>query len=382
MITGHALYISPTDMWADNGMAHGQRQLLAAVCSVYESVDLLSAGASNARARKWLAESGFRVNLLEGVYPSLAWLNTMAWYGGGAILCNKLRWLDRFYFPVRTPLPKSWIDRYDRVVCYYAWHYHLLSLKRAGAKVVVDTGDVMADRHERIGARRWITLTAADEGAVLRSARCLAVSEDDAAEFERLYGVRPEVLSFVPQGAADLMALADIERPRRIGFMGAPSHVNEDILRLLAQPAFLRTLNEAGIELLIAGGICRTADAEVLRVLERQGARILGRADSTAGYYSQIAATVNPVGPSTGVKIKSVETLVAGRSLITTRWGADAALAAAFPGQVAYMDWPMEAGELGKTCVRMVLEGSAGGRAAAEAYVRRATRALEDMLRP
>ncbi|HEX4039813.1 MAG TPA: glycosyltransferase [Acidobacteriaceae bacterium] len=378
-----ALYISPIDMWSENGIAHGQRQLLAAVCSVYDEVDVLSAGAPIRKARGWLAKSGFRVNLLQGFYPWLTWLNTMAWYGGGVILCNKLRWIDRFYFPLRTPLPKRWIEKYDRIVCYYAWHFQLLSLHRAGAKVVVDTSDVMADRHERIGTRRWISLTAADEGALLRSeARCLAVSQDDAAEFQRIYGVRPQVLSFVPQGSAELIAVASGERPRRLGFMGAPSYVNEEILRLLARREFLETLTEAGIELLIAGGICATADAAILRSLERQGARILGRVESAAEYYAQIGATVNPVGPSTGVKIKSVETLVAGRSLITTQWGADANLAAAFPGQVAYIDWPMGAGKLGKLCTQVVLQAPQVGSVAGEAYVLNATRALEEMLKP
>ncbi len=369
-------------MWADNGMAHGQRQLLAALCSLYESVDLLSAGASIRRARAWVKDAGFRVNVLGGFYPRLVRSNTVLWYGGGVLLCNKLRWMDRFYFPFRTPLPASWIERYSTIVCYYAWHHRMLRLERAGAKVVVDTGDVMADRHQRTGARRWITLTAADEGAVLRSpSRCLAVSEDDADEFERLYGSRPRVLSFVPQGYRELMRVASRERPRRVGFMGAPSYVNEEILRLLSNPEFFRPLREAGIEMLVAGGICETADAAVLRSLREQGVRILGRVQSAAEYYGQIAATVNPVGPSTGVKIKSVETLVAGRSLITTRWGADATLARAFPGQVTYIEWPMDAERLGEVCVQVVQQAPADNQGAAEAYVRHATCTLEEMLR-
>jgi len=383
MIRSRALYLSPIDMRTNNGMAHGQLQLLKALCSVYETVDLLSAGASNRQAREWLKNAGLQVNVLEGFYPSLVRLNSILWYGGGVILCNRLRLIDRFCFPIQTPLPQSWIEKYDKIVCYYAWHHRLLRLDRAGEKVVVDTGDVMAERHERTGARRWITLRAADECAVLRSSsRCIAVSEDDAAEFQRLYGVRPSVLSFVPQCSPELLEVASRERPRRVGFMGAPSYVNEEILRLLASPDFMAYLKEAGIEFVIAGGICETVDRSVLRTLERLGAVILGKVGSTAEYYSQIAATVNPVGPSTGVKIKSVETLVAGRSLITTRWGADRSLAAAFPNQVAFIDWPTEPRILGELCVKVVREEPPDTRAAAETYVREATRALKEMLGP
>lgn len=376
------LFISPIDMIAKNGMAHGQHQLLSALCSVYgDSVDLLSAGASLAKARQWLRNAGIQVNLLRGFYPSLVWLNTMLWYGGGVILCNKLRIIDRFYFPIRTPLPRSWIDRYDVIVCYYAWHYCLLKLDRLAEKVIVDTGDVMADRHERIGVRRSISLASDDERSVLQShSRCLAVSQDDIDEFERMYGVRPRLLSFVPSDHAKLVQLASGDMPPRLGFMGAPSYVNEEILRLLSTPTFLNRLRDANIEFLIAGGICDTIDQNVLRSLAKSGARVLGRVRSTAEYYAQIAATVNPVGPSTGVKIKSVETLIAGRALITTRWGADSALVAAFPGQVAYIDWPTDPDILADACIAAVRAAGPGKQAAAEAYILNATRLLRESL--
>ena len=377
-----ALFISPIDMFAENGMAHGQHQLLSALCSVYgDSVDLLSAGASPKKARQWLRNAGIQVNLVRGLFPALVRLNTMLWYGGGVILCNKLRIIDRFYFPIRTPLPRSWIDRYDVIVCYYAWHYCLLKLDRLAEKVIVDTGDVMADRHERIGVRRSISLASDDERSVLQShSRCLAVSQDDIDEFERMYGVRPRLLSFVPSDHAKLVQLASGDMPPRLGFMGAPSYVNEEILRLLSTPTFLNRLRDANIEFLIAGGICDTIDQNVLRSLAKSGARVLGRVRSTAEYYAQIAATVNPVGPSTGVKIKSVETLIAGRALITTRWGADSALVAAFPGQVAYIDWPTDPDILADACIAAVRAAGPGKQAAAEAYILNATRLLRESL--
>ena len=376
------LFISPIDMIAKNGMAHGQHQLLSALCSVYgDSVDLLSAGASPTKARQWLRNAGIQVNLVRGFFPALVRLNTMLWYVGGVILCNKLRIIDRFYFPIRTPLPRSWIDRYDVIVCYYAWHYCLLKLDRLAEKVIVDTGDVMADRHERIGVRRSISLALDDERSVLQSdSRCLAVSQDDIDEFERMYGVRPRLLSFVPSDHAKLVQVASGDMPPRLGFMGAPSYVNEEILRLLSTPTFLNRLRDANIELLIAGGICDTIDQNVLRSLAKSGARVLGRVRSTAEYYAQIAATVNPVGPSTGVKIKSVETLIAGRALITTRWGADSALVAAFPGQVAYVDWPTDPDALADACIAAVRAAGPGKQAAAEAYVLNATRLLRESL--
>lgn len=376
-----ALFISPNDMRTPNGMAQQQDQILAALCSIYEdSVDFLSLAAPASTAQKWLEEKGLRVKVLRGIYPSLAHLNATLWYGGCAVLCNKLRWIDRFYFPLCTPLPRSWIERYNAIVCYYPWGHRLLRLDRAAGKVIMDLGDIMADRHERVGVRRWITLTAKDENAVFHSgARCVAVSESDAREFEKLYGVRPAVMNFVPPQHRELLEIAELDRPSRVGFMGAPSHVNEDIMRLLAHPEFLKCLAQAGIELLVAGGICKTVDPSLLRSLEQGGARVLGRIGSTMEYYRQIGAALNPVGPTTGVKIKSVEALVAGRILITTQWGVDASLYRAFPGQIVCTDWPVAPSGLAQLAVQVIRSAKSCNASAAKAYVEESERTLREL---
>ena len=377
-----ALYISPIDMQADNGMARRQEQLLNALCMIYpDSVDLLSLSASYAKSSAWLRKKGLKVNLLRGIFPAAARWNATLWYGGGVILCNKLRWISRFYFPLRTPLPASWLRRYDLILCFYPWFHRLLGLERGGKKVIVDTGDIMADRHERTGARRWISMTAKDERAVLESdCRSLAISQDDSDEFRRLYGIQLPVVPFVPPDYMELIGIARYERPPKVGFMGAPSYVNEEILRTLSEPDFLECLSSHGVELLIAGGICQTASPSVLAALERGGARILGRIPSIVDYYRQIRVTVNPVGPSTGVKIKSVETLLAGCSLITTRWGADRLLAGAFPGYVTYIDWPIESRRLGDACVAAIRRANPDGTEVAKKYVQSTVQTLKAML--
>jgi hypothetical protein len=86
---------------------------------------------------------------------------------------------------------------------------------------------------------------------------------------------------------------------------------------------------------------------------------------------------VNPIGRSTGVKIKSVETLITGRSLITTQWGADPGLRAAFPGQIRYTEWPVDPAALGRVAVETLRSAVAPpSDAAAKAYVEKATQTL------
>ena len=195
-------------------MAEGQRQLLSILCSGGSTVDVLSLGAPGKMARRWLESFGFNARVVTGPYASVARLNTLLWYVLGVLLCNKLRIWSYFHFVLRTPLPKQWLRRYNRIVCYYGWAYHLLGLSRAGDRVIVDLGDVMADRHQRLGARRWISLSPQAEGAILRSgAKCLAVSDDDADDFRRLYGVEVPRLFYVPP-AITSSTFASLSRSR------------------------------------------------------------------------------------------------------------------------------------------------------------------------
>jgi len=365
------LYVSPMVMTVDNGMMQRQYQWLQALCTAFpDRVDFLSLGSSPASARDWLAERCLKINVLNCAFAHAARLNALTWYNGGVVLCNKLRWADSFHFPLRTPLPDAWLRRYRTVVCYYAWNYHLLNLQRAGARVLVDLGDIMADRHERVGSRRWISLASKDELAVVNGpARCLAISDSDAQELARLYHVNLPLVPFVPPNADELLCIEVPAKTRTIGFIGAPSYLNEEILKFLANVEFLARLRQAGIDLIVAGGICRTADPTLLSRLHTGGATVLGRVNNISEFYKSTTIILNPVGPSTGVKIKSVEALMAGRGLVTTRWGSDRTLENAFPGQITEVDWPLEPAVLAVACIEQINRPSVAAYHSGHAYL-------------
>jgi hypothetical protein len=379
-----ALYISPVNVAANNGMLQRQRQNLAVLESLYpQGLDVLSLGSSRQAMHAWLRSVGASANVLGGPFAAIARLSATAWYGGGIVLCNKLGWFDHFRFPIRMSLPSQWAQRYDRIVCYYPWAHRLLRLEELGTKVVVDLGDVMADRHLRTGARRWISLDACDERAVLESgSHCYAISSDDASEFARLYHRDLQVLPFVPMDVAPLMSILQVGRPRSVGFIGAPSFLNEEILLLLANPAFLDILSAANVALVVAGGICATARPEIIQALRDGGAEVRGRVHEINDFYRDIGVVINPVGPSTGVKIKSVEALLAGRALITTQWGVDKELTRTFSSQIQPVNWPVDPSELARCAVTALAAAADCDRQATQAYVTGATRAMHAAFAP
>lgn len=340
-------------MTADNGMMQRQYQWLQMLSDEFPGrVDFLSLNSSPKIARAWLAARNLDIKVIDGPFAIAARLNALAWYISGTLFCNKLRWLDSFRFLFHTPIPKHWVHRYSVIICYYAWNYHLLRLGRASRRVLIDLGDVMANRHERTGARRWISLSQDDEREIIEGVgRCLAISDGDVQEFEHLYRVKLPMAPFVPANSDGLLALEPPQDRRVIGFIGAPSYLNEQIMASLADEQFLRKLGEAGLRLIVAGGICSTCDPELLSRLRAGGAEVIGPVSNILEFYGSVAVVLNPVGPSTGVKIKSVETLMAGRGLITTRWGSDRTLEQQFPRQICMINWPVTPTELASASI-------------------------------
>ena len=379
-----ALYVSPIDVTVNNGMRQRQAQTMAVLADLYPGqCDVLSLGSSPGAMRRWLAGAGVKCHVVDGVWAWIAFANATAWYGGGVVLCNKLRLTRHFRFPIRTPLPLAWFQRYATIVCYYPWAYHLLCLNRGGRRVVVDLGDVMGERHCRIGKRRWISLASDDERAILHSdSRGVAISESDAVEFARLYGRDLPVLPFCPPNAERLVELGDVARPRRVGYLAAPSYLNEAIIELLASSAFLEPLRAAGIELVVAGGICATADPRHLAAMRTGGARVLGPVQDIEGFYREVAVVLNPVGPSTGIKIKSVEALLAGCGLITTRWGIDATLQRLFSNQIRLLDWPTTPTAVAQATVDLVALTARPESGSAARYLEQARAAMRAALSP
>jgi hypothetical protein len=369
-LTRHrVLYVSPCQTSPNNGMLQRQLQVLSWLDREHKGrLDVLSLGASSKDMDLWLERSKLECRSLRGLWASLAFWNSWAWYVGFVVLRNKLKLGRYFNFPVVTPLPDSYAERYSLIVCYYPWAYALLTLDRFGDRVVVDAGDVMANRHERIGTRRWISISPVDEQRMFKTARCVSISSTDRTEFGSLYGVETPVVPFVPPGVQELSLTAS-SKSAAVGFIAAPGYANEQIVSSLVTDGVIRSLASEGIEFLLAGGICGTLGDTLLHAVRAQGGVVLGRIDSLREFYSRVSVLMNPVGPSTGMKIKSVEALVSGRGLVTTRWGVDEHLTRFFGPQLTFVEWPLEGKAVTAACVKACAAGVSANRDGAEQYL-------------
>jgi hypothetical protein len=246
----------------------------------------------------------------------------------------------------------------------------------------------MASRHERIGQRRWVSLAPEDEKRLLdSSARCVAISSGDRDEFDRLYGVRLPVAPFVPPQWSDLAALAGSGPRSRVGFLGGRGQASEDVMEVIARDEFLEPVTRHGVELIIAGGICSDIRPEQRSRLVAHGGSIMGPVERLEDFYDRVGTVLNPVGPSTGVKVKSVEALLAGRMLVTTEYGADEALRRSFGPQIRDVRWPVLPALLADVVIATLKEepADAGGtarRSLVESYVRASEAAVSEAFAP
>jgi len=366
----------------ENGNLQRLRQVFGSLVEQYSgAIYFLSLGSSPLRAKKWLKKNGYSAYIEDSVFAWLAYINATVWYYFGMLWCCKLGIGQSFGFRLRTPVPRKWEERFGLVVCLYPWAYRLLELGRLNTSVVVDMNDVMAERYKRMQRRSWISISRREEETVVESAtRCIAISDGDSDEFERLYNVRLPVAPFAAVESEELFSLAGRRRGMSVGYLAAGGPLNLEVLNLLLSQVFLGILKEGGVRLVIAGGICSSISRKTIRKLAEYDVNVMGRPNRLADFYGQISTMVNPTGPSTGIKVKSVEALLAGCSLIATRWGSDGSLNKWFEKRIRTVEWPVDCYKLGTLAVELAKNRIEWSSAASVAYTESAKGALKNLL--
>lgn len=131
---------------------------------------------------------------------------------------------------------REWVDWADLVVVEFPWQYSCCRSMAKSKPVVLATHNVQADKarlggHGGVMERIWGAWTEALERHAVRGADLvLAVSREDGEEFARRYGVDPQKISVIANGAdVDLYRPADeatrAALRRRLGLPPGPTVV-------------------------------------------------------------------------------------------------------------------------------------------------------------
>ena len=221
-------------------------------------------------------------------------------------------------------------EGYRHVIVNYGWMTGMIDAVREASPNVVwicDTHDVQflrASTLDRTGPRLWVDREAemeAELSALRKYDAVLAISESDGAQFARHL---PDKRVLVTRPGFDYARLEIPSNPARppfrFGFIGWSMAANVMSLELIREewwPEIRRV--SLGSRLTVAGTVCERVRSS--RFSKEQGIDLIGFVPTLGSFYRDVDIVLNPVLVQGGLNFKSVETLMAGRLLITNSLG-------------------------------------------------------------
>jgi hypothetical protein len=194
-----------------------------------------------------------------------------------------------------------------------------------GPAVVIDTHDIQSERNayfDKYGWPCWLQLTAEEEKVALRAADALiAIQPEDAKVLRDWLPETPVVVAGHPCPVDLRVTAVSSEDEQVIGIIAGDGQPNRLSLETFVEQVWVPLYRRVpSARLRIAGGICDCPEANRWR--EYPGVELVGRVEDVADFYRQIAIAINPTWVPSGLKIKSVEAIGAGRCLVTYPPGA------------------------------------------------------------
>jgi len=209
--------------------------------------------------------------------------------------------------------------QFDTVIVEYILLSRVLLGLPAAVHKIIDTHDVLAERHDRIQnvpkRFRWFSTTRQEEGIALRRADVVLAIQDEEADYFR--SVEVDRVITVGHLTERVRAVGEPSDSPAVLIVGSDNPNNRYGVSVFLQRTWpLVRAQVPDARLRLVGRICCTVAGE------HPGLEKLGVIDDTAAAYEQGHVVVNPVLEGTGLPIKSIEALMHGKALVATAWAA------------------------------------------------------------
>lgn len=320
--------LSPMDPGSRNGMQQRLIQDLRQLSLNFNAVSIIATRGDTVGLGAFLTEADLRsIKIVSGLIINILKIELFTWRLVNYLLCDKLGVIQNYLLWRLVSSYFVRMDKFSYIFVYYPWLVILLGLRQKRVKYIVDAADVMANRHIRLGRRNWISLSHADECSVLRNAhRVISIAQYDSEIFRNNYGVLTHCIPYIPSSSSDLCKKSS--QRIRIGFFASNSKENIDSVILLCKVIEKSPVFQEFFLFKIAGGICNAPRVRDLN--NRKWVCIVGKIEQEIEFYSQVDLTINLCGPSTGMKIKTVESLFYNIPCIVTKYATDIILSQSF----------------------------------------------------
>ena len=212
-------------------------------------------------------------------------------------------------------------ERYVRVLVSYVFHSAFLEAFGQDCLKVLDTHDIFGGRKERLQAEgltnNWFSTTVDEERhGLLRADRIIAIQDVEQRYFDQLLGGQREIRTVGHMQPARFVDL-EVGSRNRIGYFASDNTLNLEGFVWFQEycwPRIVATCPEA--RLVVGGRVCRLISAPA------QGVELLGEVADPMAFHAKSLFSINPMPGGTGLKIKTVEALAAGRPVIAFEAGA------------------------------------------------------------
>lgn len=320
------LFISFIDVNAHTGNHLRERQLLSLLASS-KRVYYMNIYSGREDVVKYLEKLSFSIALFStGIIRD----NMRLWsfrflYILNVLCCTKLRLYKNYRFFWRLNLK---IDQEITEVCsFYSVPFHFLRLyNMTGKSIMVDTNDIMMDRHAFLGQNIWWSCTSEDEMQLNRkNVRLLFISDNDQNHYlsnslkgNRNYALVPFWLE--PKNSLRRSQTFLNENSKiTVGFIGSNNPYNREMV------AYIACIAEScpNLQFLIAGGVDRQGSLHKENIGSYEQPE---GTDYLKGFYDAIDVVFAPTTNSSGIKTKIIEGLSYDKAVIINKPGFDSSL--------------------------------------------------------
>ncbi|MCC6207113.1 MAG: glycosyltransferase [Gammaproteobacteria bacterium] len=229
--------------------------------------------------------------------------------------------IDEWYDPTANEFIRALAAKigFDAVIAEYVFFSGALRCFGDGVLKLLDTHDAFTDRHRRYLAEGkkplWFSTSRQEEARGLERADVvIAIQDNEARHFREISHRRVITVGhIVPLDGVR----GDEAKTAGMLYVGSGNEINVHAAKYFIDgilPGIRKHIPSA--TLTVAGGVCE-------KLADIPGVRLLGQVDDLAPLYRSAAVVVNPILFGTGLKIKTVEALGFGRSLVTTPAGAE-----------------------------------------------------------
>ena len=243
----------------------------------------------------------------------------------GRLLGRKLAPIVSDYWKRYPPGLSTYLSDLSRrkaigaVIVEFIWLHPAIDELPAGVKRILDTHDLQYKRVEDFAARGLkfpLEIDRAEEARIFRRFDAVLAIQEQEAMIIREMCPGLEVMT-IGTACADARRIPDAPRPGRILYVGGYNGANIDgLARFLNNcwPAIVAAAPEARLR--VCGYVHRAFANQKF-----PGVEFLGHVADVETEYAAADIVVNPAWIGTGLKIKTVEALSAGKPLVTTPTG-------------------------------------------------------------